>query len=93
MSNADITQTTYASWLEGLIEAILEHQPEKIGVCFLNGDETVLTGYYGDCCPEDKAVLAYHIQTDAMLDVMKANAREIIQAAEEQEDDDADQQE
>lgn len=83
----DVTQTPYAEFLEHFIESIMELKPTKVGVCLLGcvGD-TSLTGYLGECCPEDKAVMAYHINSDAILDTVKANARDIIQAAEEQEE-------
>ena len=82
----DVRNSKYAEWLEGLIKYLLEHQPEKIGVCAIVPDGNVLTGFYGDCTPQDKAVMAYHIHTDAVFDTIKANAREVIEAAEDQEE-------
>lgn len=61
-------------------------KPVRIGVCAVGENGEVLTGYYGDLYPEDKAVMAYHIQTDAIMDTVKANARDIMEAAEEDDE-------
>lgn len=84
----DVRESKYAKWLEGFIEKLMEYQPEKIAVCAIIPDGNYLTGFYGDCLPTDKAVMAYHIHTDAVFDTIKANANEVIQAAEEQEEED-----
>ena len=34
----DVTKSNYAEWLEELIQNVMEHQPEKIGVCMLLPD-------------------------------------------------------
>ena len=77
----------YAKWLEGFLEKLIEYQPEKIGVCALLPDGNILTGYYGDCCPRDKAEMGFHMNTDGVLDTVMANSREILRAADEEEDD------
>ena len=82
----DVINSEYAEWLEGFIESLLEHKPEKIGVCAILPDGNYLTGFYGKCYPTDKAVMAYQIHTDAVYDTIKANAKEIVSAADEQED-------
>jgi hypothetical protein len=79
----------YVEWLEGLIENLIEHQPEKIGVCAILPDGNILTGYYGDCCPKDKAEMGFHMNNDGVLDTVFANAREIVRAAEEDDSEDA----
>lgn len=84
----NVTETPYAEWLEELIEMIMELKPEKVGVCAVSSEGDVLTGYYGDCGHVDKAVMGYHMTLDAHQDVTIANAREILAAAEEQEDED-----
>lgn len=84
----DVTQTPYAGWLEELIRMLLEMKPEKIAVAAIATNGEVLTGYYGDCTHVDKATMGYHMNLDATMDVVAANAREIIRAAEEQEDND-----
>ena len=76
----------YAQFLEGFAKSLVEYQPDKICVCaFLPGGE-ILTGYYGDVSSQDKAVMAHNINCDAVLDSIMANAKMIVQAAEEQED-------
>ena len=84
----DVTKTPYAGWLEELIKTLLELKPDKIGVAAITPDGDVLTGYYGDCTHVDKAVMGYHMNLDATMDVVTANAADIIEAAEEQEEDD-----
>jgi hypothetical protein len=79
----DVTQTPYASWLEELIGMLLELKPEKIAVAAIAPNGEVLTGYYGDCTHVDKAVMGYHMNLDATMDVVEANAREIVRAAED----------
>lgn len=76
----------YAEWLEGFCREVVERQPEKIGVCLLNEDGTALTGYCGEVFPVDKSAMAHHIQSDALMDMVLANAKLIVEAAEEQED-------
>lgn len=82
----DVTKTPYAGWLEEFIKTLLELKPTKIGVAAIIPDGDVLTGYYGDCTHVDKAVMGYHINLDATMDVVAANAKEIVDEAQEQED-------
>ena len=84
----DVRDSPYATWLEGLIKAIMEHKPATIGVCCIMDDGEAMTGYFGDVGHADKAVMAYHLQIDAITDVIKANAAELIAAAEECEEED-----
>ena len=75
----------YADFLEGFCREVVDHQPEKIGVaCMLPGG-AVLTGYFGDASYNDKALMGYHMQLDATLMSVMANAKNIVAAAEEQE--------
>lgn len=84
----NVTESPYAEWLEEFIEMLLELKPEKIGLCAVSTKGDVLTSYYGDCGHVDKAVMGYHMTLDAHQDVIMANAREILEAAEEQEGED-----
>ena len=77
----------YAEFLEGFCREVVDHQPEKIGVVCMLPNESVLTGYFGDCSMSDKALMGYHMQLDATLMSVMANAKQIVAAAEEQEDD------
>lgn len=78
----DVRNTRYAEWLEAFCRQVVEMKPERIGVCVINKD-AVMTAYYGEMCPEDKAAMAYHIQTDAIMDTVLANAKSIVAAAED----------
>jgi hypothetical protein len=84
----DVTKSNYAEWLEELIQDIMEHQPEKIGVCMFLPDGGTLTSYFGGCYHTDKAVMAYTMNLDATMDVVSANAKDILDAAEEEQDGD-----
>lgn len=79
----NITESKYAEWLEGMIEKIIESKPEKIGIVFIGEDDLVYTGYFGDCYPTDKAVMAHWFNTDAMMDTVLANSRMILETAED----------
>ena len=81
----DIKKSPYAEWLEKMCESVMELQPAKIGVCMI-ADGGVLTAYFGDCSPQDKAVIAYHHNIDAVYDTVRANAADIVAAAEKQEE-------
>jgi hypothetical protein len=84
----DVTKSAYAKWLEEFIKSIMEFKPEKIGVCALLPDGGTLTDYYGDCWYLDKAAMGFQMQSDAQLDVTMANARMILEAADEEQDGD-----
>ena len=76
----------YAEWLEGLMRDLVEHQPDMIGVCAFLPEGDVLTSYFGGCNPSDKAEMGFHMTSDAHLDTMMANAKMIVEAAEEQDE-------
>ena len=71
-----------------MIRSIMENRPVRMCCVMVMEDGTAVTGYYGDCCPEDMWVMAYHLQMDAIWTVTKANASEIVRVAEEQEEED-----
>lgn len=81
----------YAEWLEGFCREVVEQQPEKIGVVCMNPDGTVLTGYYGGAGYNDKALMAFHVQLDATLESVMANAKRIVEEAEKQADEQEDE--
>ena len=78
----------YAAWLEGFCREVAETQPQKIGVVCLYPDGAALTAYYGDVFHGDKANMAYQMRVDAMMDVVRTNAKLIVSEAEEQDGDD-----
>lgn len=82
----DEKMVPYAEWLEGFIQQLIELQPQKIGVCAILPDDMIMTGYYGECSPKDKAEMGFHLNNDGVLDTVIANAREIVRAAEESDD-------
>ena len=88
MDEMDVTQTPYAEFLETLVRGVVENRPEKIAVVGVMPDGEVFTGAYGsygDCGPYDLMQMASHLIADAVLDIVKANAKDIVRAAEEQE--------
>lgn len=82
----DVTQTPYAGWLEELIRTLLELKPDKIAAVAITPEGDVLTSYYGGCTHVDKAVMGYHMNLDATMDVVQANAGDISLEAEEEEE-------
>ena len=77
----------YAAWLEGFCREVAESQPDKIGVVCLYPDGSAMTAYYGDVFHSDKANMAYQMQVDATMDVVRTNAKLIVSEAEEQDGD------
>lgn len=84
----NVTKSPYAEWLEEFIQNIMEHKPQKFGVCILLPDGSTLTSYFGECYHNDKAIMAHTFNLDAIWEVTTANAKEILEAAEEEQDGD-----
>ena len=78
--------TPYAQFLEEFAQQLVEYQPEKVCICAILPGGEILTWYFGDTGPQDKAVMAHNINCDAVMDTVVANAKTIVRAAEEQED-------
>lgn len=76
----------YAEWLEGFCREVAETQPDKIGVVCLYSDGASLTAYYGNALHGDKALMAHHISLDATMDVVRTNAKLIVDEAQEQDE-------
>lgn len=83
---SDVRNSPYAGFLEEMCGQIMELQPDKISVCALMPDGTILNGYYGDCDQRDKALIADSIYKDSLMDFFRANARMLLEAAEEEPD-------
>lgn len=83
----DVNNLPYAEWLEKAIRLLAEQDVKCIAMAARVNDGEVLTAYY-ETEMADKALLATHIQGDALFDMALANAKTIVAAAEEQEDDD-----
>ena len=83
----DVTKTPYADFLEKLIKSVVELKPDKITVAAVMPNGNIMTANYGDCSPFDMMAMASAIQTDAIVEIVMANAKDIIKAAEEDDDD------
>lgn len=84
MANTEnVTKTPYAEWLEGMIKVIMQHRPDRVGVCMLLPDGKVCTGYYGECYHQDKTLMAHNIYLDAIGDAIGLEEREDDSDAEE----------
>lgn len=83
---ADISELPYAQFLEETIRALSELDTEKIAVVAFAGD-MVYTGYYM-CSRTDKHAMAGCISDDAVLEMVLANARDVVEAAEDDEEED-----
>lgn len=77
----DVFNSEYAEWLEELIKAVVEYKPSKIGCVFYGEGEEIYTKYFGECYPPDKALMAYWIHSDATMDTVLANAKIILEEA------------
>lgn len=78
----DVKETPYAAWLEGFIRAVMELRPTNIGIVMLLEDGRVSTAYFGgDCTHNCKAIMGYQMYIDSLMDVVKANAKQILEAA------------
>ena len=69
----DITKQPYAKWLEECIATIAGIEPCCICFAATKADGTVFTGYY-NADATYKAVFAHNIQSDIVIDIIKANA-------------------
>ena len=69
-----------------LIQNIMEHKPDKISVIATMPNGMAFNAIYGDCGPYDLAQMAFHLQADAVMEIVKRNARDILAAAEEEEE-------
>lgn len=84
----DITKQPYAKWLEESIATIAGLYPCCICFAATKADGTVFTGYY-NANATDKAAFAHHIQSDIVMDIIKANAgtiKSILSEAEEEQE-------
>lgn len=83
----DLNDVPFASWLEDSVWALIEQKATVIAIAAGVQNDQVLTMYY-NCGMAEKALLATHINGDAMMDMVLANAGMILDAAEEEEEDD-----
>lgn len=82
MASIVVGNDAFGEWLTSGVQALTDAGCAKVCLCGMTSEGLVMTGYYA-CEPTEKAAFAAHINADVMLDVAKANAREIVEAAEE----------
>ncbi len=80
----DPNELPYAEWLEESIRTLAEEDAVSIGIAAILKNGEVYTAYY-NAGIQDKLVLAENIHLDATYAMIKANARSIVEAAEEEE--------
>lgn len=81
----DVRESNYAPFLEDMIRMVMDKKPQVIGVVFFDSDGNQYSNYYGDPCPSEKALMGYRFTADATFDEVLANARMIVEEAEEEE--------
>lgn len=85
MATLLLSDEPWAEWMAETLGRLSQGQAKNIAVAALLPDGRTVTGYFS-MSAADKAVVATHIQADAMLDVVKANGDTIQQAWEENEE-------
>jgi len=87
----DLASMPCAGFLEDFVRELAERDlnPQSIGVCVRLSDGCVLTGYY-QASPDDKALFAHHIQSDALFDEIEASAGWLAECIAEADDEDED---
>lgn len=80
----DITKQPYAAWLEESLKFIAGFEPACLCIAATSPDGDTFTGYY-NADATDKAVFAHHINSDVVMDIIKANIGEIKGKMEEME--------
>ncbi len=83
----DPRELPYAGWLEEAIRLLSAQDVKSIGLAAIVNDGETLTAYY-QANMTAMTVMAASIQADATLQMVTNNARMILDAAEEQEEDD-----
>ena len=81
----DLNELPFASWLEDAVRGLIENKATVIAIAAGVQNDQVLTMYY-NCGMAEKALLATHINGDAMMDMVLANAGLILDAAEDEEE-------
>lgn len=81
----EIEKEPYAAFLEESIKTIFECRPSSMAVVAVCEDGNTLTGYY-NADARDKAMFAYHIQSDMIMDIVTANVGMVKEAMENEEE-------
>lgn len=82
----DVTKTPYAEFLEMFCTKVVELKPKKIAVVMQSKDGSTFTASNGNCGPFDLLAMSSAMQADAIMDIVMANAKDIVEAAEEDDD-------
>ena len=83
-----MTDIPFAETLEEGIKTLVEGDAQNVAICGRLGDGSALTAF-ANMNAEDKAVIAWHIFSSAMMDVVLNNAdfvKEAIDALAEDDD-------
>lgn len=83
---ADLENCGFAPWLEETLPAIVELNPETIAISARNGEKDMVFTAYFNCNAEDKSVLAHHILSDVVMDIVMSNRELIINGEEGEEE-------
>lgn len=84
---ADIKEEPYAEWLEGVLREMLDLEPQSIAVVMLMPDGTRGTAYW-NTDDIDLAVMMDAIAEDKYLGWIRKNKEELLEALNEEGDDD-----
>ena len=86
MGKMDFESKAWAPWLENCIKGLFDADVKCIGMVAIMEDGVAQTAYY-HASLMDKAAMKEYINTDILMDIIKANAgiiREILEAAEDE---------
>lgn len=78
----------FAEMLEDSIKTLTDHEAQNAVVCGVLKDGSVMTAF-ANMVAEDKAIIAWHILSTAMMEVVLANIDTIKAAIDELEEDNA----
>lgn len=78
----EIMNLPYAGWLEEAIATLAACGAKSIALAAQVENNTVFTAYF-NADMTDKIILSENIRMDAVFEMAKANARAIVEAAEE----------
>lgn len=71
-----IEKEEYAEFLEDAVKTLFNIKPVQIALVARTEQGNTLTAYY-HCDAEDKAIMAHHIQSDVVMDIIENNAETV----------------
>lgn len=81
----DINDIELAAWAEDTIRFLIENDVDKAAFVMTLRNGNTATSYF-NADAEDMAVFAHNINADVVLEIVKANGREIRDAWEDDEE-------